>query len=90
MSEEKSTLDSLVDLLKQERDELRLKMHLAEMDARDEYDRLSGKVDQLSDQFEPVKNALDETGKGIYAALGLLADELKVGFDRVRKAVIED
>ncbi len=90
MSEEKSTLDSLVDMLKQERDELRLKMHLAEMDARDEYDRLSGKVDQLSDQFEPVRNALDETGKGVYSALGLLADELKVGFERVRKAVTED
>ena len=47
MSESKSKLDRLVASLKQERDELKLKMHLAGMDAKSEYDRLSGKCDEL-------------------------------------------
>ena len=89
MSDKTSSLESMISRLKQERDELNVQIHLAEMDARDEYNRLSTKVDQLSEQLEPVKNALGESGENVYAALGLLADELKLGFQRVRKAFTE-
>ncbi len=90
MSESKSNLDRLVASLKQERDELKLKMHLAGMDAKSEYDRLSGKCDELSEQFDPVKDAVEESAENLFAALGLFADELKVGFQRVRKAIQDD
>ncbi len=89
MSDSKSSLEELISKLKQERDELNLQMHLASMDAKDEYDRLSGKIDELSDQYEPVRDALEETAGNIWSALGLAAGELKAGFDRVRKAIDE-
>lgn len=89
MSDSKSSLEQLISKLKQERDELNLQMHLASMDAKDEYDRLSGKIDELSDQYEPVRDALEETAGNIWSALGLAAGELKAGFDRVRKAIDE-
>ncbi len=89
MSEQKTTLEQLMSQLQQERDELKLQMHLAEMDAKDEYDRLSRKCDELSDQYEPVKDAVEETAENIFSALGLAAEELKQGFHRVRKAVSE-
>lgn len=88
-SESSSSLEALIQRLKQERDELRLQMHLASMDAQDEYQRISGKVDELTSQVEPVREAVEETGKNLYAALGLLADELQVGFQRVRKSLTE-
>lgn len=90
MSDTKSKLDRLVESLKQERDELKLKMHLASMDAKSEYERLSGKCDELTEQCEPIKDAVEESAENLFAALGLVADELKVGFQRVRKAIHDD
>lgn len=90
MSELRNTLDDVINKLKQERDELKLQMHLASMDAKDEYERLSGKCDELTDQYEPVKDVVEETAENVFSALGLVADELKVGFQRVRKAISEE
>ena len=89
MSEKKSTLEGLISSLKQERDELKLQMHLASMDAKDEYDRISRKIDELTDQYDPVSDAVEETAGNIWAALGMAAGELKAGYQRVRKAIDE-
>jgi chromosome segregation ATPase len=90
MSTQRNTLEDVIGKLKQERDELQVKMHLASMDAKDEYERLSGKCDELADQYEPVKDAVEETAENVFSALGLVAGELKVGFQRVRKAITEE
>ena len=90
MSTDKSALEDVISKLKQERDELKLQMHLASMDAKDEYDRISDKVDELSNQYDPVRDAVEETAGNVFSALGLAADELKIGFNRVRKAIEED
>jgi chromosome segregation ATPase len=90
VSEQKSTLEDVISKLKQERDELKLQMHLASMEAKDEYDRISGKVDDLTDQYEPVKDAVADTAENLFTALGMVADELKVGFKRVRKSLSEE
>ncbi|TWT35406.1 hypothetical protein KOR34_02970 [Posidoniimonas corsicana] len=80
-------LGELVASLQQERDELRLRIHLAGMEARDEYERLSGKVGQLGEQFEPVRDATEEAAGNVFAALMLAAGEMKSGFERVRRAI---
>jgi chromosome segregation ATPase len=90
MSDKKNVLEEVISKLKQERDGLKLQIHLASMDAKDEYDRLSRKCDELTDQYEPVKDAVEGTADNVFSALGLVADELKIGFQRVRKAVCED
>ena len=69
---------------------MKLQVHLAGMEAKDEYERLSGKCDQLTDQYEPLKGAVEETADNVWTALGMVADELKVGFQRVRKAITEE
>lgn len=90
MTEKCSALEEIIARLKQERDELKVKMHLASMDAKDDYERISSKVDELSDQYEPVKDAVEESAENVFAALGLVADELKAGFQRVRKSITEE
>jgi chromosome segregation ATPase len=90
MSTQRNALEDIISKLKQERDELQVKIHLASMDAKDEYDRLSGKCDELADQYEPVKDAVEETAQNVFSALGMVAGELKVGFQRVRKAIKEE
>jgi chromosome segregation ATPase len=89
MPDSKSSLDKLVSEIKQQRDELKLQMHLASMEAKDEYERLSGKYDELTEQYEPVSDAVEETAENLFAALGLAAGEIKTGFQRVRKAITE-
>jgi hypothetical protein len=90
MAEIRERLDEVINKLKQERDEIRLQIHLANMEGKDEYDRISRKVDQLTDQYEPVKDAVEDTAENIFTALGMVADELKVGFKRVRKTITEE
>ena len=53
MAEEKEMLAELISSLKQQRDELALKIHLGKEDAKDEWEKVQGKLSQLSDDFEP-------------------------------------
>jgi len=89
MSETGKKLDDLVSTVKKERDELKLQIHLASMDAKDEYERLSGKCDQLAEEYQPLTDAVGKTADNLMSALGMVADELKIGFQRVRKAIDE-
>ena len=89
MSEQKNALDELISSLKQERDELKLKAHLAGMEGKEEYDRLSGKIDELTEHYEPVKNAVQESADNVLSAFMLAAGEMKNGFHRIRKAISE-
>ena len=90
MSEEQESLEALMSKLRQERDELKLKMHLAEMEGKEEYERLSGKVDELTEQYAPVKKAVSESAENVVAALSLAAGEMFSGFKKVRDALKED
>ena len=77
-----SDLDDIFEDLKQKRDELRLQMHLASKEAKDEWDELEEKMEEFSD-----KAKLDETGQGVGKALGQLGHEIKLGYERLWTAV---
>jgi vacuolar-type H+-ATPase subunit D/Vma8 len=77
--------DDLVADLKQKRDELRLKIHLASKEAQDEWEDLEEKMQEFSSRAE-----LGKTSEGLGDALGKLGEELKMGYKRVRNAIKED
>lgn len=85
MSEQKDHLAELISTLKQQRDELALKAHLGTMESKEEWDRVSAKFDQLTSDFEPAKNAVEESAGDVWESLKLVAEEVKSGFDRIRK-----
>ncbi|QDT69345.1 hypothetical protein MalM25_22820 [Planctomycetes bacterium MalM25] len=87
MAGKKNDLEDALSAVKQQRDELKLRIHLAQMEAKEEYDRLSGQVEELATQYEPVQDAVEEAAGAVFSALLLAADEMKAGFHRVRKAV---
>ncbi|TFG48900.1 MAG: hypothetical protein E4H38_05760 [Gemmatimonadales bacterium] len=78
--------DVLTDL-ERERDELRVRMHLAKAEARDELAKLDEKLDELRFRAgaarTEAKSAMGEIGE----AAGRLADEIREGYDRVRKTL---
>ena len=77
--------DDLVAELKQKRDELRLKIHLASKDAQDEWEDLEKKMQEFSSRAE-----LGKTSEGIGDALERFGEELKLGYKRIRDAIKED
>jgi hypothetical protein len=80
-----SELDDIIADLKQKSDELRLQMHLASKEAKDEWEELEEKLGEFTANVK-----LNETGEGIGKALGQLGNELKLGYERIRKAIKDD
>lgn len=87
MSHEKSTLDELISTLKQQRDEINLKIHLAGDEAKQEWKTLRDRLDKLTADYEPVKKAAGESAGNVAASLKLVAEEIKEGFKRVKKSL---
>ncbi len=82
-------IDELLEELKQKRDELRVKMHLASKDAKDEWEELEEKMEEFSGKAKQFANdaKIKETGEGLGDALGKLGHEIKLGYERVRDAI---
>lgn len=74
--------DDLMEELKQKRDELRVQMNLASRELKDEWDELEEKMEEFSE-----KASLEETGKGLSKAVGQLGHEIKLGYERLWKAM---
>jgi len=81
--------DELLEELKQKRDELRLQMHLASKEIKDEWEDLEEKMEDFSGRAKKFADdaKLKETGSGIGEALGKLGGELKHGYERIRDAL---
>ena len=73
--------------LKQHRDEIKVKIHLGEMDVKDEWDQLEEKFHQLTADYDPLKHAVAETADDEWEALELTGLELKDGFKRIWKTL---
>ena len=82
-------LDDIIEDLKQKRDELRVQIHLASKEAKDEWEELEEKMEDFSGQAKQFADdaKLKETGEGIGDALSQLGSELKRGYDRIREAL---
>ncbi len=87
MSEEPQRIEELIKSLKQQRDELSVKMHLAGMEMREEWDRLDVKLSKLCSKYEPVKDAFGETSSDVWKTLKQLGSEVGDGFKRIGKAL---
>lgn len=89
MKQDKNVLQELVDNLKQQRDELRVQMHLAQMEVREE---LEEEWEELEEKWAEIKPKLDamrddtiESSKNIFGALKSIAEEIEGGYKRIRK-----
>jgi hypothetical protein len=77
----------LIDDLKQQRDEINVKLHLAKAEVRDEWDKLEPKWEEVKGKMATVSEAAGQAAESVTAAAGLLADEIKEGYDRIKKAL---
>ena len=87
MSAGENPINEVIAALKQQRDELELKMHLAKNEAKEEFEVAKDKLDQLTSEYDPLKDAVAESAENVGESLKLVADELMNSFDRIRKSL---
>lgn len=84
---EKGHLAELISSLRRQRDELALKVHLGKADLKDEWERMTEKLDALSRDYEPFREAVGETAENVVSSLKLVGEEIQNGFHRIRKSL---
>lgn len=87
MSDDKSRLENVISALKQQRDELALQIHLGAAEAREEFDKAQAKLAELTADYEPLKDAVEESASNVLASLQLVGEEVLSSFSRIRKSL---
>jgi len=87
MSHESNPINELLSSLKQQRDELALKIHLGAAEAQQEWDEATDKLDQLTSEYDPLKKAVSESAENVTESVKLVADEVLSSFERIRKSL---
>lgn len=85
MSEHDDKLMSLLERLERERDELKVKIGLAKLEAREEWQELEGKIQGLRGRMKVLKDEAGDASSDVGAAFDMVADEVKEGFARLKK-----
>jgi archaellum component FlaC len=85
MSENKSSLEKIKESIEQMRDEIKLKAHLGQADAKDELEQLEKKWKGFLTEYKPLTDEAGKTAENAGAALALVGEEIKAGYKRLRK-----
>lgn len=78
-------IQDLIKKLKQERDELIVKMHLAKLDLEDEVQHMNDKIGSLEDKARELGSVGADASKDIMAAAKLLGEEIREGFKKMAR-----
>ncbi len=73
----KNELDLLVDVLKKQRDEIELQLHLVGMDAKEQWRKSETKWGDFVDQLGIINDDTKETSAEVIHATKMIGDELK-------------
>ena len=87
MGQSLEQLQKIADELKRQRDELHVKLHLAQADARDEWAKLETRWEEVRTKMEAVRKEAGHTTEVVGSGLSLVLDELKKGYDNIRKTL---
>jgi len=85
MDEKIPDVNTLIDDLKQQRDEIRVRLHLAKAEAKEEWERLETKWEHVRGKMGVVGREAGKTAQEVGTALNLAVEELRRGYERVRK-----
>lgn len=75
--------DELVDTLKQQRGELELQIHLASMDAKQEWQSTEKSWDKFIDSLGVIADESKESSDELIQATKVIGDEIKEAYKRI-------
>ncbi len=86
-------LEELITSLERERDELRVKVHLASLDAKDEFAALETRLDALRARMTSATDDAKESAGGVGEVVSetarKMADDLKDGYRKIREKLAD-
>ena len=85
MNDVREWVDDLVDELKEERDKLRVRVHLAKMEANEDWEELEAKFEKLQSKAKVVGKATTDSAEDVGEAVKLLGQEIKDGFKHIAR-----
>ena len=85
MNEINKQMDEMARKLQHEAEELRVKVHLAKMEASDEWKELEKKPVKFNAQAKELGGVTVEASKDIGAAAKLLGEEIRDGFKKLAR-----
>ena len=85
MNEINKQLDEMARKLQHEAEELRVKVHLAKMEASDEWEELEKKLAKFNAKAKELGGVTAESSKDIAAAAKLLGEEIRDGFKKIAR-----
>jgi hypothetical protein len=81
----KIEFDHLLEKLKSERDEITLKLHLASMEAKEEFEEADRHWDALKIKAAEIADESKETSEEFIAKAKIVAEELRDAYERISK-----
>jgi hypothetical protein len=85
----KIEFDNLLEKLKVERDELKLKLHLASMEAKEEFEEADRHWDTLKNKAAEIADDSKETSEEFIAKAKIVGEELKEAYSRISKRLAD-
>jgi SMC interacting uncharacterized protein involved in chromosome segregation len=85
MENAREEFEKLLQQLGQQRDELRVKMSLAKLEAREEWEKLEKKWRHFNANAPQIREELSTTAANVGATLRKAAEEIRDGYERLRK-----
>lgn len=83
----KDKAEQLVDRLKHERDELRVRLHLLKADLLDEWEEVESKWEHVETRLEHLRADAKNSAEDIGTALGQLGEEIAHAYRRFRDSL---
>lgn len=85
MTNAREEVEKLLQQLARQRDELQVKMSLAKLEVREEWEKLDKKWEHLKAEAPKIRDELSETKENVTTALRRAAEEIRDGYARLRE-----
>lgn len=87
MTTMRERLRDMLEKLEQERDELKVRAHLGKAEAREEWEKMEGRIAELRSRIDRAGGEAGDVMEDVGAAAKLLGEEIREGFARIRKSL---
>ncbi len=91
MTEWNEQIEEMIESLKQQRDELRVNMHLASMEAKEQWETIEKKWERWlaasKAQAKPLREVMEQSAKEVGSALDQVLEELKSSYARIKDEI---
>lgn len=80
-------LKQLLETLQQERDELKVKMHLAKLDLQDEWEKIEKKWPEFQSRAEEIVEGTKDVADEVVDSVKVVGEEIKATYERIRQRI---